>query len=41
VEGTFRTDPDSKLLVLRVLRVPGTTRIRGRMWMDEIAVVRQ
>lgn len=41
VEGEFRTGPDSKLVMLRVLRVPGTTRIRGRMWIDEISVVRR
>lgn len=41
VEGAFRTEPDSKLLVLRIVRTPGTTRIRGRMWMDEISVVPQ
>lgn len=41
VEGTFRTEPDSKLLMLRIMRFPGTTRIRGSMWLDEVSVVRQ
>ncbi len=41
VEGGFRTDADSKLLMLRIVRVPGTTRVRGRMWLDEVSVVRK
>jgi len=41
VEGDFRTDADSKLLMLRIVRVPGTTRVRGRMWLDEVSVVRK
>ncbi len=41
VGGEFRTDPDSRLLMLRIVRVPGTTRVRGRMWLDEVSVVRK
>lgn len=41
VEGEFRAEADSKLLMLRVVRIPGTTRIRGRLWIDEVSVVRK
>jgi tetratricopeptide (TPR) repeat protein len=38
VEGVFRTGADAKLVAVRVVRIPGTTRIRGKMWLDEMAV---
>ncbi|MBZ5647577.1 MAG: carbohydrate binding domain-containing protein [Acidobacteriia bacterium] len=41
VGGEFRTEADTKLLMLRIVRVPGTTRVRGRMWLDEVSVVRK
>jgi tetratricopeptide (TPR) repeat protein len=32
VEGTFSTGPDTKLLVLRIQRVPAGNAIRGKLW---------
>ncbi len=38
VGGVFRTGADAKLIALRIVRVPGNTRIRGKMWLDEVGV---
>ncbi len=39
VDGSFHTGPQTKLIELRVVRVPGSTRIRGKMWLDEVSVL--
>lgn len=36
VHGTFTTAADSKLLVLRVRRVPARAPIKGRLWIDDL-----
>lgn len=36
VETEVQTGPQTKLLVLAVLRRPGETRIRGKFWVDDI-----
>jgi hypothetical protein len=36
VEGTFRTGPDTKLLVLRIQRVPAGNAIRGKLWIGSV-----
>jgi tetratricopeptide (TPR) repeat protein len=36
VSGTFRTGPDTKLLVLRIQRVPAGDAIRGKLWIDGV-----
>jgi tetratricopeptide (TPR) repeat protein len=36
VEGTFSTGPDSKLLVLRIQRVPPGNAIRGKLWIGGV-----
>ena len=41
IEGEFHTPSDAQLVALRMVRVPGTTRIRGRVWLDEVSVVRK
>jgi len=41
VTGEFRTEPGSRLVMLRVVRVPGRTLVRGRLWIDDIAVERK
>jgi len=41
VTGDFRTGADTKLMALRVVRVPGKTRIRGKVWLDDLSVVRK
>jgi hypothetical protein len=39
VGGTFTTGPDTRLLVLRVARVPAKKAIRGKLWVDNIRLV--
>ncbi len=41
VGGDFRTDAGTRLLALRVVRVPGNTRIRGKLWLDDVSLVRK
>ncbi len=36
VEGTFSTGPDTKLLALRVQRVPAGNAIRGKLWIADV-----
>jgi hypothetical protein len=36
IETVIQTRPDTKLLVLAVLRRPGETRIQGEFWIDDI-----
>lgn len=39
VSGTFTTDADTKMLVLRVARVPAGSPIRGKLWIDDFRLV--
>jgi len=36
VEAELHTGPDTKLMILAVLRHPGETRIQGQFWVDEV-----
>lgn len=36
VDGSFITGPDTKLLVLRIQRVPAGSPIRGKLWIDGV-----
>ena len=36
VEGTFSTGPDTKLLTLRIQRVPAGNAIRGKLWIGGV-----
>jgi tetratricopeptide (TPR) repeat protein len=36
VGGTFTTDPDTKLLVLRIQREPARSPIKGKLWVDNL-----
>ena len=36
IGGTFDTGPDSKMLLLRLQRVPAGNAIRGKLWIDSI-----
>lgn len=36
VETTLQTGPETKLLILALLRRPGETRIQGKLWLDDI-----
>jgi tetratricopeptide (TPR) repeat protein len=40
VGGSFRTGPDTNLLMLRVARVPVDSPIRGKLWIDGLKLVR-
>lgn len=37
--GQFKTTPDAQLAVVKVLRVPAGSPIRGRLWIDELRLV--
>lgn len=39
VDGNFTTGPDCKLLVLRVVRLPAGSPIRGKLWIDDFHLV--
>ncbi len=39
VAGDFTTKPDTHMLVLRVLRVPAGSAIRGKLWIDDFHLV--
>ncbi len=36
VSGTFNTGPDTRLLVLRIQRIPAGNAIRGKLWIDGV-----
>jgi Carbohydrate binding domain len=40
IAGNFRTDAATRLVAIRVIRVPGNTRIRGKVWLDELSLER-
>jgi hypothetical protein len=40
VGGTFDTGPDSKLVVLRIQRVPAGNAIRGKLWIGGVRLTR-
>ncbi len=40
VSGTFRTSAESKLLLLRVARIPAYNAIRGRLWIDGVRLIK-
>lgn len=39
VSGSFTTGPDTKLLVLRVQRMPAGSPIKGKLWIDSVRLV--
>jgi tetratricopeptide (TPR) repeat protein len=41
VQETFVTGPDTTLVVLKVMRSPSNTMIKGRFWIDDVSLVRQ
>ena len=40
IDGTFTTGPDTRLLVLRIARIPEGSPIKGRLWIDGLQLVR-
>lgn len=41
VEGEFRTLPGTELAVFHVVRVPPDSQVRGKLWMDDISLVKK
>lgn len=41
VEGTFSTGPNTRLLVLRIQRVPPGNAIRGKLWVGDVRVTQR
>ncbi len=41
VSGSFNTGPGTDLLSLKIMRAPGAERITGRLWIDDVVLVRQ
>jgi tetratricopeptide (TPR) repeat protein len=41
VDGEFTTSPDCKLLVLHVRRLPEGSPIRGKLWIDDLHLIRK
>jgi tetratricopeptide (TPR) repeat protein len=41
VGGTFTTGPDTRLLMLRILRSPAGIPIRGKLWIDGVRLIGQ
>jgi hypothetical protein len=39
VSGTFTTDADTRMLVLRIARVPAGSPIRSKLWIDDFRLV--
>jgi hypothetical protein len=39
VSGTFTSGPDTKLLVIRLQRIPAGSPIRGNLWIDGVRLV--
>jgi hypothetical protein len=41
VGGRFQTGPDTRLLVLRLVRVPPRSPIRGKLWIDSLQLIQK
>jgi hypothetical protein len=41
VSGDFHTGPETRLVILHVVRVPGNTLVRGKLWMDDVSIRRK
>jgi len=39
--GTFTTGPTTKMLMLRVQRVPPGSPIRGKLWIDDVRLIQK
>ncbi|MBV9574964.1 MAG: carbohydrate binding domain-containing protein, partial [Acidobacteriales bacterium] len=40
IGGTFMTGPDTRLLILRLQRIPAGSPIRGRLWIDGVRLTK-
>ena len=41
LNGSFKTGPNTDSLFVRILRAPGTERITGKIWIDNVSMVKQ
>ncbi len=41
LKSSFRVAPDTALLKVSIIRAPANTRIRGRVWMDDLRLVKR
>jgi len=41
VVGTFHSPPDAQLVEIKITRAPADTRIRGRVWIDDLRLTRK
>jgi hypothetical protein len=41
LSGSFQTGPNTNLVSLRIMRSPGAGRITGKLWIDDVAMLRQ
>jgi len=41
IKGTFRVPADTALLTVQITRAPADTRIRGRVWIDDLRLVKR
>jgi tetratricopeptide (TPR) repeat protein len=41
VSGSFKTSPSTDLVVLKIIRPAGASPITGRLWVDDVVVVRE
>jgi tetratricopeptide (TPR) repeat protein len=41
VSGSFNTGPSTDLVLLKIMRAPGAGRITGRLWIDDVVLVKE
>ena len=41
IKGTLRVPADTELLAVKIVRAPANTRIRGRVWIDDLRLVKR
>jgi len=41
IKGTFKTGPGTKLAALKIIRTPGETRVKGKLWIDDVTLSRK
>ena len=41
IKGAVRVPADTELVVVKIVRAPANTRIRGRVWIDDLRLVKR
>jgi tetratricopeptide (TPR) repeat protein len=41
MQVSFKTGPDTRLAALKIVRIPGQTRIKGKLWIDDLSLVQK